>query len=149
MIPYCEVFYTTYYDSLNKKLKDVENSMENIIKTYVTEAFTDLATNGSIFYEEGEQNNTQPSTNTTTTTTVSTGTTNTNQNNNAGADITQKTTWIQTCVRNYIGCILTAIRDRNNDYLKVLFGLAPKIKNTDTADNKNDNNTSETNTNTQ
>lgn len=149
MIPYCEVFYTTYYDSLNKKLKDVENSMENIIKTYVTEAFTDLATNGSIFYEEGEQNNTQPSTNTTTTTTVSTGATNTNQNNNAGADITQKTTWIQTCVRNYIGCILTAIRDRNNDYLKVLFGLAPKIKNTDTVDNKNDNNTSETNPNNQ
>lgn len=149
MIPYCEVFYTTYYDSLNKKLKDVENSMENIIKTYVTEAFTDLATNGSIFYEEGEQNNTQSSTNTTTTTTVSTGTTNTNQNNNAGADIVQKTTWIQTCVRNYIGCILTAIRDRNNDYLKVLFDLAPKIKNTDTTDNKNDNNTSETNTNTQ
>lgn len=150
MIPYCEVFYTTYYDSLNKKLEDVENSMENIIKTYVTEAFTDLATNCSIFYEEGNQNNTQPSTNTTTTPTVSTtGTTSTNQNNNAGADITQKTTWIQTCVRNYIGCILTAIRDRNNDYLKVLFGLAPKIKNTDTADNKNDNNTSETNPNTQ
>lgn len=150
MIPYCEVFYTTYYDSLNKKLKDVENSMENIIKTYTTEAFTDLATNCSIFYEEGNQNNTQPSTNTTTTPTVSTtGTTSTNQNNNAGADITQKTTWIQTCVRNYIGCILTAIRDRNNDYLKVLFGLAPKIKNTDTADNKNTNNTSETNPNTQ
>ena len=148
MIPYCEVFYTTYYDSLNKKLKAVEKRMEDVIKTYVTEAFTELASDGSIFYEEGEQNN-QPAKNTTTTTTVTTGTTNTNQNNNAGANIVQKTTWIQTCVRNYIGCILTAIRDRNNDYLKVLFALAPKTKNTITTGNKNDNGAPETDANTQ
>lgn len=148
MIPYCEVFYTTYYDSLNKKLKAVEKNMEDVIKTYTTEAFTELASDGSIFYEEGEQNN-QPSTNTTTTTTVTTGTTNTNQNNNAGANIVQKTTWIQTCVRNYIGCILTAIRDRNNDYLKVLFALAPKTENTNTTGNKNDNGAPETDANAQ
>ena len=148
MIPYCEVFYTTYYDSLNKKLKDVEKSMEDVIKTYATEAFTELASDGSIFYEEGEQNN-QPATNTTTTTTVTTGTTNTNQNNNAGANIVQKTTWIQTCVRNYIGCILTAIRDRNNDYLEALFALAPKTENTKTTGNKNDNGAPETDANTQ
>ena len=146
MIPYCEVFYTAYYDSLNKKLKAVEKRMEDVIKTYATEAFTELASDGSIFYEEGEQNN-QPSTNTTTTTTITTGTTNTNQNNNAGANIVQKTTWIQTCVRNYIGCILTAIRDRNNDYLKVLFALAPKVETTNT-NNKNDNGAPETEDNT-
>ena len=148
MIPYCEVFYTTYYDSLNKKLKDVEKSMEDVIKTYATEAFTELASDGSIFYEEGEQNN-QPATNATTTTTVTTGTTNTNQNNNAGANIVQKTTWIQTCVRNYIGCILTAIRDRNNDYLEALFALVPKTENTKTTGNKNDNGAPETDANTQ
>ena len=146
MIPYCEVFYTTYYDSLNKKLKAVEKRMEDVIKTYATEAFTELASDGSIFYEEGEQNN-QPAKNTTTTTTVTTGTTNTNQNNNAGANIVQKTTWIQTCVRNYIGCILTAIRDRNNDYLKVLFALAPKAETTNT-NKKNDNGAPETEDNT-
>ena len=145
MIPYCEVFYTTYYDSLNKKLKDVEKSMEDVIKTYTTEAFADLASGGSIFYEEGEQNTS--GTNTTATVTTTTGSTNTNQNNNGGANITQKTGWIQTCVRNYIGCILTAIRDRNNDYLKVLFALAPKAKTTNT-NNKNDNGAPETEDNT-
>ena len=145
MIPYCEVFYTTYYDSLNKKLKDVEKSMEDIIKTYTTEAFADLASGSSIFYEEGEQNTS--GTNTTTTVTTTTGSTNTNQNNNGGANITQKTGWIQTCVRNYIGCILTAIRDRNNDYLKVLFALAPKVETTNT-NNKNDNGAPETEDNT-
>ena len=145
MIPYCEVFYTTYYDSLNKKLKDVEKSMEDIIKTYTTEAFADLASDSSIFYEEGEQNTS--GTNTTTTVTTTTGSTNTNQNNNGGTNITQKTGWIQTCVRNYIGCILTAIRDRNNDYLKVLFALAPKVETTNT-NNKNDNGAPETEDNT-
>ena len=145
MIPYCEVFYTTYYDSLSKKLKDVEKSMEDVIKTYTTEAFADLASGSSIFYEEGEQNTS--GTNTTTTVTTTTGSTNTNQNNNGGANITQKTGWIQTCVRNYIGCILTAIRDRNNDYLKVLFALAPKAETTNT-NNKNDNGTPETEDNT-
>ena len=145
MIPYCEVFYTTYYDSLNKKLKDVEKSMEDVIKTYTTEAFADLASGSSIFYEEGEQNTS--GTNTTATVTTTTGSTNTNQNNNGGANITQKTGWIQTCVRNYIGCILTAIRDRNNDYLKVLFALAPKVETTNT-NNKNDNGAPETEDNT-
>lgn len=145
MIPYCEVFYTTYYDSLNKKLKDVEKSMEDVIKTYTTEAFADLASGSSIFYEEGEQNTS--GTNTTTTVTTTNGSTNTNQNNNGGANITQKTGWIQTCVRNYIGCILTAIRDRNNDYLKVLFALAPKVETTNT-NKKNDNGAPETEDNT-
>ena len=145
MIPYCEVFYTTYYDSLNKKLKDVEKSMEDVIKTYTTEAFADLASGSSIFYEEGEQNTS--GTNTTTTVTTTTGSTNTNQNNNGGTNITQKTGWIQTCVRNYIGCILTAIRDRNNDYLKVLFALAPKVETTNT-NNKNNNGAPETEDNT-
>ena len=79
-------------------------------------------------------------------TTTTTGSTNTNQNN-SGANITQKTGWIQTCVRNYIGCILTAIRDRNNDYLKVLFALAPKVETTNT-NNKNDNGAPETEDNT-
>ena len=146
MIPYCEVFYTTYYDSLNKKLKGVEKSMEDVIKTYATEAFADLASGSSIFYEEGEQNTS--GTNTTTTVTTTTGSTNTNQNNNGGTNITQKTGWIQTCVRNYIGCILTAIRDRNNDYLKVLFALAPKTVTTTNTNKKNDNGAPETEDNT-
>ena len=143
MIPYCEAFYTTYYDSLNKKLNNVKTSMENIIKTYVQEAFTTLA-DGSIFYEDGETS-TQ---NTQVKTTTTTGSTNTNQNN-SGANITQKTGWIQTCVRNFAGCILTAIRDRNNDYLKVLFALAPKTENSNKAtNNKNNNGAPETEANT-
>ena len=29
------------------------------------------------------------------------------------------------CVQNYSGSVLNAIRDRKNDYFKVLFALAP------------------------
>ena len=138
MIPYCEAFYESYYNSLKSKLDDVKNKMEEVIKTYLHESVIGLS-NLSIFTEADEnggegtsETQTTPSQSAVNNANVDT-TTNTNASNTA-SNISQKSDWVQSCTRNYIGSVLTALRDRNNDYLKTLFALAPKKS--DSSNNK-------------
>ena len=137
MIPYCETFYESYYNSIKSKLDKLKTQMENIVKTYVQESVKDIS-NMSIFTEDTNNDNEN-----------TTATANNTNNNDSNAskesnNMTERTTWMQTCTRNYTGSVLTALRDRNNDYLKVLFALAPKNKVSDTTNNNTNNNTNNT-----
>ena len=102
MIPYCETFYTTFQDQILNALDGLKTAMEDITKTYVSESTNNIL-NTSIFTEAESDAQT-----------------------NGDASITQKAGWIKQCVRTYYGSVLNAIRDRNTDYFKVLYALAPK-----------------------
>lgn len=107
MIPYCESFYTTYKDEITKQLTAVSNAMETISKTYVTECVNEISNLSIITEAEAAQ----------------TQTTNTQ---NAETSLTTKASWLSKCVQTYSGAVMNSIRDRNNDYFKVLYALAPK-----------------------
>lgn len=113
MIPYCESFYTSYKDEIKKQLTALKTAAENISKTYVTESVGN-ALDALIFIEADA----------TATPTVNTNTTNTTTTDNSG--LSTKAGWIKQCIQMYSGSVLNAIRDRNNDYFKVLYALAPK-----------------------
>lgn len=119
MLPYCETFYHEYSIEVERQLTELKNAMEAISKTYVTESVNELIDVSFVTEAEAQA-------------TVQTQTTTTNQQpnqqntNNAVANISTKAGWIKQCVQTYSGSVLNAIRDRNNDYLKVLFALAPK-----------------------
>ena len=110
IIPYCESFYDSYCDDIKKRLTDLKNAAENIVKTYVTES-NNVVDNAPIFTEA--EADTQAQTNTENKTTADVG-------------LSAKAGWIKRCVQVYSGSVLNAIRDRNNDYFKVLYALAPK-----------------------
>ena len=132
LIPYCEKFYTTFYEEIKNKMNEIKTSMENVTRTYVSESVKEME-NGLLF-TEAPNNTTQNNENTA------------NQTQTADSTgIATKSEWMRRSVSNYTGCVLNAIRDRNNDYLKVLFALAPKNTNqeakpqTDNAETTNQN----------
>ena len=112
MLPYCENFYHAYSVEVEKQLTELKNAMETISKTYVTESVNELIDVSFVTEAQAQpqQQTTTPQQNT----------------NNAASNISTKAGWVKQCVQIYSGSILNAIRDRNNDYLKVLFALAPK-----------------------
>ena len=109
IIPYCEAYYDTYTTEVTNQINAVSTAFENISKTYVTEMVHELS-NISIMTEAEA---TAPADNTA----ANTATT---------PNMTEKAGWMRKCVEAYTGCVLNAIRDRNNDYFKVLYALAPK-----------------------
>ena len=109
MIPYCEAFYDSYKEEVKKQLNALKTSLENISKSHVTEAVCDIDELCGIFTEADAT--TQPTTST---------------KPNQTANTASKNGWVKQCVQTYSGCVLNAIRDRNNDYFKVLYALAPK-----------------------
>jgi hypothetical protein len=120
MIPYCEVFYDSYKDEITKQLTNLKNAVENIHKQHVTESVNEADEYCSIFTEADanaqstqNQQTQQP-------------TTNDANKTSGGANLATKYGWVKTCVQSYSGCVLNAIRDRNNDYFKALYALAPK-----------------------
>lgn len=124
MLPYCEQFYDNFKNTVTTRLGEVKKSMESVIKTYVTEAM-DLYATGNIYMEDGETVTTNK-----TGSTTPTATTTSSDNKNISIGMTDSSKWLRDSVRMFSGSILNAIRDRNNDYLKVLFALAPKNNNT-------------------
>lgn len=61
-------------------------------------------------------------------------------------NVGDKSKWVSEAVKYFSGSILNAIRDRNNDYFKVLSSLAPKTPvkpDNDSADNSNPQNNTE------
>jgi hypothetical protein len=108
MIPYCENFYSTFKDDINKQLNDLGVAMENISKTYVTECVRELSNISIITEAEAAAEKT--------------------------TNLTTKAGWMSRCLQMYSGSVLNSIRDRNNDYFKVLYALAPKKANTPAPD---------------
>lgn len=140
MIPYCEAFYSSYKDEIKKQLTALKTSAENISKTYVSESVNDVSL-ASIFTEADApvQNTATPTVKTTTTTDTNTNTNNTQNTEKSG--LSEKAGWIKRCIQVYSGSVLNSIRDRNNDYFKVLYALAPKTAPTtkETTTNANQN----------
>jgi hypothetical protein len=131
MIPYCETYYDSYKEEIKKALTNLKTSLENIHKTYVTESLNDVDLLGSIFTEaETPAQPTQQPAQTQPNITEVKQTTSTNDvkpdEKSGTSNISTKAGWITKCVQSYSGCVLNAIRDRNNDYFKALYGLIPK-----------------------
>jgi hypothetical protein len=112
MIPYCENFYDSYKEEIKKQLGSVKTAMENISKTYVTESVTNI--DNMMVFTEAETAETNTVTNTS------------QSQTEKPSSLSDKSRWTKQLVQNYSGSVLNAIRDRNNDYFKVLFALAPK-----------------------
>ena len=112
MIPYCEQFYDNYKTSIEKQLTSLKDAITNMNKTYVNECVRDIE-DLMVFLEADAQ--AQPQTTQTQ-----------NTESTPAANLSSKASWMKQCVQNYSGSVLNAIRDRKNDYFKVLFALAPK-----------------------
>ncbi len=125
MIPYCEAYYDSYKEEIKKQLTALKGSMENIHKTYVSESANELNTRYQIF-TEAEETAQQSTTKVQGQTAATPAQQPTTQNQNKASGLSEKSGWVKRCVQNYSGCILNAIRDRNNDYFKVLNALVPK-----------------------
>lgn len=119
MIPYCESFYDAYSQAITNQLTDLSKALEDVAKTYVAEAVEEVSS-VSVFTEAKKNDNQQANQQNTT-----------NQNNantEEKSNITTKATWVKQCCVNFSGSIMNAIRDRNNDFFKALYALAPKNK---------------------
>lgn len=133
MIPYCETFYDSYKDSVEKQLTNLKTAVENIHKTYVKESLMDVDLLGEIF-TEAEAPSGNPA------------------EKSSEVNLSTKAGWMTKLVQMYSGCVLNAIRDRNNDYFKALTALVPKSKLVDNIKNKfttNKNKNTNTDTNTE
>lgn len=119
MIPYCENFYGSYKQEINNQLNSVKDALENISKTYVTEAVREISNISIITEADATASDEKP------------------------VDMSTKAGWLRKCAQTYSGAVLNSIRDRNNDYFKVLNALAVKKKPT------NPNPSEESNTNTE
>lgn len=133
MIPYCENFYDSYKDEIKKQLTAVKTAAENISKIYVSESVSEI--DGLVFTEAEDNAPTVQQTSGTKTVSVTTNPPSTNLNNNdsnksttESAGLSAKAGWIKQCIQMYSGSVLNSIRDRNNDYFKVLYALAPKTQ---------------------
>lgn len=122
MIPYCENFYSSFKDEIKNRLSTLKTAAENISKTYVTESVNEINDLQTIFTEAETASQTA-------TTVVTTSEQNTNTE---ASGLATKAGWIKQCIQVYSGSILNSIRDRNNDYFKVLYALAPKTTPTTT-----------------
>lgn len=117
MIPYCEQFYDNYKTSIETQLTSLKNAITEINKTYVNECVNDIA-ELTVFLEADAR----PAQQTQTAQTQ-------NTDNTSTTGLSTKASWMKQCTQNYSGSVLNAIRDRKNDYFKVLFALAPKTVN--------------------
>lgn len=126
IIPYCENYYNSY-------INDIQNNL-NILTTAVDNLCTKISggatTESTSFFEAdtptptvsdnsggtttGTDNNAQQS-----------GSTTTDQPDNTG-NVSEIVEWLKGAIKYYQGSILNAVRDRKNDYFKVLSSLAPK-----------------------
>ena len=122
MIPYCEKYYNSLADEINKhseKLVSITNKYDTISESVmITEAETQEQNTSS------SQSTNQPANNTTNTTT--TNTTNNDKTNNETPKYTEQYTWLSGFVSDFVGSICNACRARNDDYLKILAALVPK-----------------------
>jgi hypothetical protein len=128
IIPYCENYYGNYVNDIKNNLNALTTAVDNLC-TKLSSGTDQTATESTSFFEADTPTVTDNSGGTTTTTTTTDG-------NQSGTETTEQpakngntseiATWLKEAVKNYQGTILNVVRDRKNDYFKVLSSLAPK-----------------------
>ena len=98
IFPFCEAYQNDYSNRLTAALEELGKAVDNQIKSYG--GGTAVTESVSIFTEE--------------------------ENKNTEGNISEKANWMREAVKIYAGSVMNAVRDRNNDYLKVLSSLTPK-----------------------
>lgn len=102
IIPYCESYYNGYINEVNQALEGLTSAVDGLCDKFTSA--TPQTESVSIF-EAGEN---QP------------------QDTNKEASMSEKASWIKEGIKYFEGSVLNAVRDRKNDYFKVLSSLAPK-----------------------
>ena len=126
MIPFCDDFYTDNYETVKQLYGSAKDALDLAANKSYTEAVeAHIVKSSKVLLEADGQTTT---TNTTTNATVS--------DNNSKADPATKLQWATRCCISFYGSVLNALRDRNNDYLKVLAALAPNKSNNNQQNNQ-------------
>lgn len=124
-IPFCTQYYNTFFQEITNKCKDVESAFEkllnNVKDTNMNESAFDIFGNGNIYTEADAPQNGQQQTGQ-------------GNNNDKGPSMYNKCMMAFNDVKKFTGAVLNSVRDRNNDYFKVLKSLVPANA------NKNNNN---------
>ena len=102
IIPFCENYYDSYVGSVKDNITKIKNSITNLNDKYTKESYV-YSDGGTIYYEAEEDD----------------GKTD---------NVKQKMDWVRKYTKLYCGSALNAIRDRNNDYFRLLSALVPKRK---------------------
>lgn len=150
MVDYCISFYSSFNNDLMKKLNDLERK--------TTDALTRMeSVNESVLFEADGDNQQQTNQNNQNTQKPNTKPTvqMDKKTDSSARDINGKKVetdstyqiikWLNRSIQEYSSFLLTAVRDRNYDYLKIIQAVAPKdIKN----NNGNQNNEQQQNQNT-
>ena len=125
IIPYCENYYNTYINEIQNSLTSLTTAVDNLCNNLSNGATTESV---SIFEADGPT----PAPNTTEQTTATTSTSNTTQQNGNQTEqpkegnTSEIASWMKEAIKYFQGSVLNAVRDRKNDYFKVLSSLAPK-----------------------
>lgn len=110
VIPFCESYYTTYVKNIKDNIGKIKTAITGATEDVVTESNVDVE-NGFLIYEaEGDTN------------AASDG------EKKEASGVKQKMDWVRKYTKLYTGSALNAVRDRNNDYFKLLSALVPKTK---------------------
>lgn len=109
VIPFCEKYYDSYVESMKTNINKIKSSLSTLNESLVTES-SDFIENGLLVFEADGDNGT----------------------------VKNKMEWIRKYVKLYTGSALNAVRDRNNDYFKLLSALIPKNKPTYSENNGED-----------
>lgn len=117
VIPFCENYYDSYVSSVKQNVNKIKTSLSTLSESMVQESFSIGVEDGYIIYEAEEEK----------------------KDASSGK---AKMNLIRKYVKLYTGSALNAIRDRNNDYFKLLSALVPKTK--PTYSEKPDNTTTDT-----
>lgn len=126
-IPFCTQYYNSFFQEITDKCKDVEAAFEkllnNVKDTNMNESTFDIFGNGNIYTEaDAPQAGQQP------------GQQQSGQDNK-GPSMYNKCMMAFNDVKKFVGAVLNSVRDRNNDYFKVLKSLVPANANKNTANN--------------
>lgn len=100
IIPFCESYYSNYINEVKSSLENATSAVDALCDKFASEKTESV----SIF--EADSSTT------------------------GDVSMTEKVNWLKEAIKYYQGSILNAIRDRKNDYFKVLSSLAPKTPKT-------------------
>jgi len=156
MIPYCERYYGSLVDELNRKGDELLNDTQTAqVNEYaiVTEDENNNTQQSSTSVQTTSNNNNQLAVRTQNNNQLATAnqnnnhssTTNQSQSNDKAADYSKQYEWLEKFIVSFVGSVCNAARARNDDYLKILADLVPKDNNTNNntqtqQDNKTNNN---------
>ena len=101
ILPFCESYYSTYVNSVKDNVNKIKTAVAGATEDVKTESYVSME-DGYLIYEADEEDK--------------------------SSGLKQKMDWVRKYAKLYTGSALNAIRDRNNDYFKLLAALVPKTR---------------------